>query len=289
MIAVLLVSIAFKMKRTGASKKILLICFGTAGIIAATANQIRPTGIILVIAAISMIILLKWIDNEKFSLKTLIMRAIAIALMLTTFFATGILLRAGVSKIIGKDVAANAGGYTLFVGANIESFGSWNEDDAVGVGEMRTGGNYDPTELNDKLTQMGIERLLANPMATIKNMVIKNGIMWATDSYAMIWVEKSNQITFESGEYSIIMFLSDIEEAFYFAAMLFALFGVIRKLKQKSYSGDRSLFIYIIILGYGAAFILAEESNRYHYPALPFLAIAAAIGLTQIQKRNRLQ
>jgi hypothetical protein len=288
MVAFLIMSLIIKSKKKISNSK-FIIGVVAVGIIAAITNQIRPTAVVLIIASIIMIFLLKWINGEKISIKNFVIRSVAIVLMITVFFATGILLRSGISKLVGMDVAANSGGYTLYVGANTDNFGLWNEDDAVAIGDMRTSGKYTPTELNDKLTEMGIKRIFADPFAIVKNMIIKNGIMWSTDSYAMTWQEKSNEITDDSGTYTINTFLSDIEEAFYFAAMLFALYGVIRKLKQKSYVGDKSLFVYIIILGYAAAFILAEASNRYHYPTLPFLAVAAAIGLSQLRRGNRLQ
>ena len=148
------------------------------GIFTAVLNCIRPCGLVTMIAFL------------LYAVCAVVPKRRLLAVALSVLCYAG--CNAGFSKTIeylnGKPIASLPIGYNLYVGANTESMGYWNEKDAEYFGELMQNADLSPNDIHSRLTAEGIQRLQTNGLfENIKLGFLKFGL-----DYAEVYVDANS-------------------------------------------------------------------------------------------------
>lgn len=166
-------------------------------------------------------------------------------------------------------------GYNLLVGLNLQSYGGWNEEDAQYLYDAleETGSGAEAQLI---CRDMAIQRLMTDPRALGDLFVHKFEVLWGNDDYGASWniLFMDQQENLTADREALLYQMMDLSDFFYLLVLLAsALAGVImvRKIPNTSYS-----FI-LMFCGTVALHLFVENQNRYHYHALPILAIMTGV------------
>jgi 4-amino-4-deoxy-L-arabinose transferase-like glycosyltransferase len=114
---------------------------------------------------------------------------------------------------------------------------------------------------------------LHHPRAELRLSLAKARILWQHDDDAIAWQELGGAGTLTAWERAS---LPRIVNGFYYGVLLFAGVGL---LAGAARGMSWALLVLLLVLAGTAFHVLFFGANRYHYPLLPLLCIAAAAGL----------
>ena len=236
-----------------------------AGITCAVANFFRPTGIILIIASILVIFLYSKVKiTIKIKQSLLLVFSFAVIVWATGFVTT---------SVSGYTKPSYSFGWNLFIGANEQTQGRWNEKDAELFDEVKNNLG-DPSEIQKHFFKLGVERYKNMGMRVIPHFRKKLGV-WFDESYvSRVITEWQTQYTrFKSGDlqqtYSLIINLYNI----------LIMSGAIAALLFLSLEEKPPLILKIIsfyMIGSIMLFMVIETAARYkgaYYSVLTILAV----------------
>lgn len=248
-VAALCVLEKFEGKIEGKVKNIIYNIF--LGILLGIANQFRPIFVIFIIALVlyRIYIILFEKDAKK------IMMAVSILVLGIAYFVTGKLILSNMQKINPEEKFATTQGWTIYLGANIESNGIWNLTDSMYFNAKMAGKT--PQEVQIEMQKEAIERY--------KNNGFKGN--------ALLMKEKFKVLTAYSGEYSSSAFASlepeltgdridvcikFISKLLFFLIVLSNIFVMFNKTEMKN-----KILYMLLSIGIVISHLLVEVSQRY--------------------------
>lgn len=252
-------------KKFVTSSIIVGICLGLA-------NQFRPIVIILYIA-LAIYIVYKIVvekSNYKFLISSLIMVLIVM---------TGVNKIFSVSEqlVTGIKVTKNSSGFSLFVGSNTLSNGTWTvEDSEVFVKEYEKK-PFDTTEIQTEMQKRAIERYKDNGWKNI--FLLKEKFNILTTKLGQYSYNEFYNITngsLNSNIYNLVLKTSNL---FYYMLIIFNILLGIVLIKKNNYKD--LLLLVLFIGGFTIASLLLEVSPRYYLPAIVPLTILGTIGISK--------
>lgn len=241
------------------------ICVVAAGTICAIANFFRPTGIILIIASI-LIIFLYSADSIK---KKIIQSLLLLSSFAVIVWATGFIT----SSVSGYKKPSYSFGWNLYIGANEQSQGTWNEKDAELFTEMSNNSD-DPSEIQKYFLDLGVERYKNMGINIISHFKNKLGV-WFDESYILRVITnwQTDETRFKS---------TDLQQTYSLLINLYNLLivlGAIAALLLLSFEKKAPLILKMIafyMIGSIMLFMVVETATRYkgaYYSVLTILAI----------------
>ena len=268
-------------KRPESAVKASLIA-GSAGLIIALGDAVRPVGII-VVAAAALAGLIKLLGDlrKKGALKPLI----PLAVMAVTFFLSASLMSAAVkaSGVNNVGLTNNFPIWKFVIGFNHESAGRYSYGDYTGIFLIN-----DREERQEKAETAVRERLSVPPQTMAKLIAGKVYHMWmAHDDHHWAF----NHITPESGvnvpligtvrTRTLLEYAKKIGGAFYSGAFILAFFFAASLVKNGKPCGEglseTALLLFVIFAMYFGAHLLIEVQMRYRdFALIPIFALAAA-------------
>lgn len=177
------------------------ICIAAAGIVCAVANFFRPTGIILIIAYI-LVIFLYSNENTNVKIKQSLLLLLSFVVIVR---ATGFIT----SSVSGYGKPQYSFGWNLYIGANEETQGRWNEKDAELFNTVKNNSD-DPSEIQKHFYNLGVERYKNMGIRMIPHFRKKLGV-WFDESFVSEAVTgwQTQYTRFKSGDlkqtYSLII------------------------------------------------------------------------------------
>ena len=232
------------------------------GICIGITDTFRPIMIILIIA-----IILKTLINKD--------NLINVLCILITYFGTTHLIYNSFSNDLKYDVVPSSG-WSILVGSNINSSGSWNLEDSNKYNTLVNEKEYSPSKLHDILRKEGLERYKNNGFNNINlflkksHIFISNHSLYASDSFNYYTGLKYNNISYLiNSVFYIFIFILNLITGYY-----------IFKLR------DFNKFVYLLFgMGVTISSLLVEVSPRYSTPLYPSLIIGAALSCNYIKKQ----
>ena len=248
-------------------KRRYLYWIGT-GLLCATAEFFRPTGIVLMIAAI---LTLLFYVKEKGAKKGL-----AVALMLVSFAVLSYPLQWLTNHITSYANHSSAYGFNLYVGANFAEKGGWNDDDGQAYLQAAQELN-DPSAIQKKFAVLGFKRYQEMGLKIIPHFINKLGI-WFQESFlsdAIVGGETAASplsSASNGGAYGILC------GAYNFFILLGALVGLIISLVRRNTApGIKTLSLYFC--GVIALLLVLETASRYKGAFYGMLTLLATLGI----------
>lgn len=235
-----------------------------AGFIAGITNAVRPCGLMLIIA-----IILFGIAAWKFSIGK---KTVCLAVVIGTYLVMILANTQLVSAFNQTEVATKAAGWNLYVGANAESFGQWNQEDAE-LFEEKVSSGLSPNQIHSEFKDLAIERLKENGI--FRNIVLWIGkftVIWATDISVFSYLQQE-QIHLNALQ---SFPLESLSTAFYLWAVILTWMGAYRIWKKDESS---SLMVLLVILGSVGMHLFAEVMGRYGYTSIALFYIIASYGV----------
>ncbi|MFT4145688.1 MAG: glycosyltransferase family 39 protein [Mobilitalea sp.] len=267
--------------KLNAFRIILLHLF--CGISIAISSAIRPMGLILLIAYVICLLSinkkLEFTNIMDVKLKTILLSKgfFRVIWVIIGYFITSQLIFAGISQAIEKDIASGgAMGYSLMVGTNIESEGSYSEEGMEFLYKV-----YEETEsanaTHDASMEVAIQHVKENPVGMLKLMAQKFYLVWFNDDYAVHSniVRMNKEETMTSDREVMFEHLTVLNHFFYLLIVFLSGIGAISLIKKDNIA----VLFAIFFVGTVTLFLLVEIQNRYHYFALQSIAILAAGGI----------
>ena len=188
------------------------------------------------------------------------------ALLLAVYFASGPLWTGFARRVLGE-APAPVPGYSLYVGMNMDSMGSYSEEDMALLGHYR----YDfpdssAVEAQQKMLEEARSRLHDPDTRLAPLFFVKLRTFLGNDEGGAYY----SQAGLSGRAYSLLALYSNV---WYYALALLALRGALRLLR----SADRRslLLVPLYVIGLTLAQLLVEVAARYHYSLIPMLLLLA--------------
>ena len=259
--------------------------FGLLGMAVGVVNAVRPFGL-LFMAAASLYYLL-FVKPAGSGLRPWLVKLVFFASLILGYLLMTNLAHWKLEQTLHTDVGKSFLGYSLLVGANYESSGMWNQADADTQLEIYQVGKTPPDEVNRVLLGRAVQRIRSNPLQFLYLQFRKNKILWQDDTFGIYWNrwfqdEKAPGVL----DSAIFNALEPVSNYYYFVLLALGLLGSLAGLihREQSYL----LFVALLMSGTIGIFIFTEVQPRYHYNALPLIAIIASYGLDHLNHRSRL-
>jgi len=257
--------------KTSGWARIFLLALAS-GVLLALINASRPLAAILIIAlVISLGINLRRADK-----KALAKRGAYLLITAALFFISTSVNTYYCSSRLGQDVAESAG-YSVYVGFNERSSGSWNIEDSGTLDAAVSEQDGNAKLAQEQMMETAKSRIFEGSINFPKLFLDKLQVLWAYDSMAYYYSDIENHA---------VLFVSVLNAYFYFM-VIFSIIALIAAIRR----GDTSLTLILVlyVLGLTAAHMLVEVSARYHYSAIVPILILSASGLSRAGRRKRIQ
>lgn len=258
------------------------LLFILSGAILAFGNLFRMIALVVLIAYL-IYLLINY--NEKILNKVKQMIFITVPYLMIIFIVSSLLQNAKITEYPlwrGSEPKITS----VLRGTNINSFGTWNPEDAKLVEDNL--GDYDKIEKLCK--SVIIERLTTTPVFKLSQFyIVKFILQWSVgDLCGSLWtlrdVDQSNVLLPINVVNIIGVPASAAFQFIYAAIILLVLMGMFNK---NTIYKNKSISLFLLILcGYGAAYLITEGQPRYSYIACWVLIILAVNGLDFIKNRN---
>lgn len=174
-----------------------LFFIAVSGVFCALGNFFRPTGIILIIAALIIFFIF-----DAFAFKIKLVRAITIV---AAYLLVSFMLGQYTYSIRGYEKPSHSYGWNLFIGANAESKGRWNAADAE-LFNIKAKEYKDPSEIQSYFARSGFQRYMEMKTGVLKHFANKI-CMWLDEKFIV------SSVTGWQNEYTRFK-SSDIPQAF---------------------------------------------------------------------------
>jgi hypothetical protein len=259
-------------KRNGARSFLEFILLG---IFLGVTNTVRPMSPVLLAAMIGYMVL--------FALKSEIgnigRRSLLILCLVVSYLACSRSVRSSISQAIGLETASFPAGFSMYLGANEQADGRWNAGDSAYLGKLQLIPGITAQEIHKQLIAAAFERVRTNGIRNLKLFFTKYRSLWGTDDDGVNF-DAEGQDALSAEKLNIrqhITGLNSLSNLYYAIALVLAGWAALKKNQPKGI-----LLMYLIVLGVAAVHIFLEVQSRYHFMAIPFIAVIAGNGLAQI-------
>lgn len=245
------------------------------GIIIFIGNLFRPIFTILLIALI-----IAMFCHNTLNMK----RKVACTLLVLLFaFIPSTILNSIIKEKYDDDILGSSGGWSFFVGSNYSTSGQWSREDSDYYF-----GNVAPkyekiSDAQEAIKHEGFERYKQMGLLKLINHAANKLSVLFSKIYTSIYdIRHVFGVSEESLLYKLLTSLVGV----FFSSLTFL---AIMYIQRNSNINHSSLYLYLSILGFTAAFLIVEVMNRYSSVYFALLIPLASITLTDLvhNKRNR--
>ena len=241
-----------------------IICGLLSGLIHRWINCVRPIAAVLIIAFAIWYALLR---GEKFFDKQgRINFALFAAAMLIAYIPTGYLWESYETQRMGEE-PAGVTGYSIYVGFNPATNGSYSNDDMEELFTCYFGDELSATESHEVLLDRAKERITSGEISYVPFFAHKLGTFLGNDEGGAYYAKDA----LSGRAYSLLSIFSNI---YYYFVILLSIYGIYITIKEKKFSAVQLCQLYAV--GLTCAHMLVEVAGRYHYSIIPMLVISSA-------------
>ena len=242
-----------------------------AGILLSLVNAARPIAAVPILALLIWLFLLRGERDRASRLRW----SGYVAALLAAYLLMGFLWNQYAERILGEQ-PASVPGYSLYVGLNPESMGSYSNEDMERFDQAITnaGGNADAAQ----------REMLGEAKARLKSGQIPFGRLFLAKLRSFLGYDEGgayySRSRLRDRAYQLLALYSNI---WYYAIGITALWGTWRLLR----SGERRTMLLapLYVIGLTLAHLMAEVAARYHYSVIPMLLLLAAFSYTKPVKK----
>ncbi len=207
----------------------------------------------------------------------LLRKSMLLTVIVISYFAGLFCLNQVVEPLTDINIMKSSPGFSMLVGTNFESNGTYNKQDANIVKKD----NYDFDKVHSEAFKTAIGRITGNPAAFASLIVRKFGIEWGNEEYgydsSLLSLDQSKPGWQDVFNYKSK--LKKLSQAFYMSVLILLVIGCIYSIRKALYK----VFIPTLIsIGLIISFCFFEVQSRYHIPAMPLFFLISSIGLVNL-------
>ena len=235
-----------------------------AAVALAAVNTARPIAAIPIIAFIIWLLLLR---GEKLRCGAQWKKWLSfLAVLLVLYALLGKLWNIYAGEKLGEEPSGTPG-YSIYVGFNPDTMGSYSDTDMDRLQEYRFGVYGNAAEAQEKMLEEAEERIKAGEVPVYRLFAEKLRTLLGNDEGGVYYSRN-----FMSGRmYSVLAVISNV---FYYFTVMLAFSGTLRLWKRPEGS---LLLVPLYAVGLGCAHMLVEVAGRYHYSVIPMFIILSAL------------
>ncbi|MGL4774328.1 MAG: glycosyltransferase family 39 protein [Clostridium sp.] len=256
-----------------------LIFFALTGAAISIGNLFRMVGIIMMIAYVMYVLIF---TDEKVLRKLRNAVLLVVPYWLILVSVSGLLQSLNVTEYPlwrGAEPSITS----VLKGTHYASGGHWNEEDVALIESC----NDDYDKIEEACKEKIIERLTTTPIPKLAFFYMRKFVMqWNQgDFHGVFWAEKNvpeDEVIFPVQDSAIVIF-----QLIYVAILALAFIGV----RNRKYIDDNKLcyLFYLILTGYGAAYLITETQGRYSYIASWVFIFLMLIGIKTLEEKKKLK
>ena len=286
LLCIWIIAYLFKIPPSVKATKILIL-YVILGTLLAMAGAVRPVAIILLVAMIICTITYKAKASDMSRaglIKSLISRGwIGAVVIIVSYLVCSLIISGATARTIDRELPGStvSFGYNLMVGLNLESKGTWNEEDSKFLNDrfMETGSAQ---EAHKASRNEAVKRLTKDPLGIANLVFQKYTLLWWNDDYGAYWnllfMEKQGNLT--DYKRDLINDITVWNNVYYIICVYLSLVSGIFLWFRKNVRTEHVLILYFV--GTALLHMILESQGRYHYNILPVFALLAVSGLTEI-------
>lgn len=234
-------------------------------------NMTRPLAVIQIIAFSAWLLLVGRAPAQKAAGRSKLM---FLALTLAFYGVFTLAANQYIALRLGEK-PAGIPGYSLYVGFNADSRGTYNDQDARLLSSYNSRTGWSADRVQRQMYRDTLEKLKSGGINYPKLLYDKYLVLLGDDSSAVYYARS----VLRYGEH-----LATASNIFYFSIVVFSLVGAVRAMRTNHTS---PLFmICLFAVGLILAQLLVEVAGRYHYAITVSFLIPAAFGLNGTAKRK---
>ncbi|MBO5555857.1 MAG: hypothetical protein J5927_01610 [Oscillospiraceae bacterium] len=229
-------------------------------------NAARPIGAVPIIALAIWLVLLRGecLKNHRQNGAWLLL----VVVMLAVYVPLGKLWHGYATEKLGEE-PASAPGYSLYVGFNPESMGTYSNEDMDLLVEYRYGQGHTAEEAQQMMLQQARERVRSGQIPFGRLLLEKIRSFMGNDEGGAYY----SRLQLEPTHYSLLALGSNI---WYYVLAFLCLAATFRW--GRSGKMDILLLAPLYVLGLTMAQMLVEVAGRYHYSIIPMLILVTCAG-----------
>ncbi|HOM01528.1 MAG TPA: hypothetical protein PLH43_01700 [Acetivibrio sp.] len=281
LLMVLLIFAYFKFSAKNSNFLYSCVLYLVLGFLCAAANAVRPMGTLLIIVmGIAEVVR---IIKRREGLKQSFAGLAPFAAFLIAYFSLVNLAGVYVSHKVGYRTAKNPIGFNTYVGTNISSSGTWNQNDANDLLDLMKQEPFDAQEVHERLLDMTIQRVKSQGIGNLKLVIKKNMIMWERDDEVVTYMiagsnEEASSLLDIKGREGLLRYICNF---YYYMIVILAFKGLLGQFKRED---DNILLVLLLLfIGIGAIHTIVEVHGRYHYSAMVVFSILAGANYFKIE------
>lgn len=251
-----------------------LLLASLLGVVIGIGNCFRPIFTIVIVAL--FLLLLYILVTAKNNKRLPLLLGSSFLLVVVIFFGIQKLNLTLVAAETGFIPASNASGWSVFVGSNSDSNGTWNREDEVRMGLIcKDNKNFD--SCHDKLRQAGIERYKSHGLSGTMDLFIRKLNIFSGSQGGFYNTNMTITSDIESRVVKIINTYTPI-----FLLITFYLTARLLYLSSKTYLSKKEVspvvvFIALILVGFFISSIFVETSPRYALIMYPLFIVLTTL------------
>lgn len=245
------------------------ICWAVAlGILLAIINSIRP------VSAIVLIALAVWLWIIEPLQKTMVGRKVLLVVLPVIVLALGMQINNTLFAARVGYEPAQAPGYNIYVGFNMQSHGRWNQADSDLLFSYTDAG-LSPAEAQQRMTEHAIDRITSGEIRFAELFYEKLVTLWGSDTAC---VGYASSVLSHQTIYKVLC------NSYYFFLWLLALLCIFFMWRKN----DRSAMVLfpLFIVGISMAHLFVEVAGRYHYAGIISLVMMSAYAVEHLFNRS---
>ncbi len=265
-----------------------LVLYIALGVSLAMGAAIRPMSIILLIAIVicflpSKIKLKEDKENVGVIKKGISKGWVCVLVILIGYFLCSQIISGAITRTIDRELpgTTESFGYNLLVGVNIDTKGTWNEEDS-NLRNDKFLETDSAAEAHKAARDEAFKRIKENPIGIANLAFEKYALLWNNDDYGASWnllfLEQQDNLT---ADRKTLLSNSIMWNNLYYLLCLFlSLVAGISLWFRKRFGPEHILILFFI--GTAILHMVLESQNRYHYNILPIFSILAAYGCVEL-------
>ena len=238
------------------------------GVIIFIGNLFRPIFTILLIALI-----IAMLCHNVSSVK----KKVACTLLVLLFaFVPNAILTNAIKEKYDDNILGSSGGWSFFVGSNYSTSGQWSREDSDYYFGIIAPKYEKISDAQEEIKHEGIERYRQmGPLKIIDHMANKLSVLFSKISTSIYDIKYTFGIEEDTLLYKILTSLVGV----FFSTLAFL---AIQYMRNAIKANHLSLYLYLSILGFTAAFLIVEVMNRYSSVYFALLIPLASIAFTNL-------
>lgn len=259
-----------------------LVCTLLLGVTIGIGNCFRP---IFIIALVALFLLFVYtLLTHRNTGKLLLFLGVSFLLIVVIFFGVQKANLTLVAKETGLTPASNASGWSIYIGSNSATNGTWNQADQDRMSQIcKDEKSFD--DCHQKLQKVGIERYKSYGIGGSLNLFIRKLYVFSSDQGSTYNANDSLGNYANSKTQKIMNVYITIFIIVLFCLSSWYLYYAAKTIRSTGTISPTVLFVALLVLGFSLSDMFVEAAERYAQIMYPLFILTSVLSLETFKRR----